>query len=129
MKSLGLMWKSFYHYGMDDKLEGFNFNHIYVKKTEDEEHLKHLYCIFSPTDYLCGHPEIQHGGATATIIDQNMGYLAALHSHEIVATSKLSIEYKKPVKKDQYYVLEVEVENKDGRKIYLNGKIKDIETG
>jgi acyl-coenzyme A thioesterase PaaI-like protein len=71
--------------------------------------VKHLYCIFSPTDYICGHPEIQHGGATATIIDQNMGYLASLYSHELVATAKLNVEYKRPIRKNQYYVLEVEV--------------------
>lgn len=86
--------------------------------------VKHLYCIFSPTDYLCGHPEIQHGGATATIIDQNMGYLAILNSKEMVATADLSIKYKKPIKKDQFYVLETEVTQRKGRKIWLKGTIK-----
>ena len=58
-----------------------------------------------------------------------MGYLSMLYSHDIVATSELTIGYKKPVKKDQYYVLEVKVKERDGRKIYIDGNIRDIETG
>jgi hypothetical protein len=44
-------------------------------------------CIFSPKEQLCGHPDIQHGGATATIADQNSGMLAMLFSKELVATA------------------------------------------
>ena len=78
---------------------------MYVKRQESEENLNHLYCIFSPTEYVCSHPEIQDGGATATIIDQSMGYLAALYSQQLVATVKLDLDFKKPIIKDDYYVL------------------------
>lgn len=121
------MLKGFYHYGMDTKIRGFNYNSTYLRKdelTHPDEEIKHLYCIFSPTEYICGHPEIQHGGATATIIDQNMGYLAMLHSKNNVATYDLHVRYKRPVKKDQYYVLEVRVTESKGRKIWIKGVIK-----
>ena len=55
-----------------------------------------------------------------------MGYLSMLHSRDIVATANLSVGYKKPVKKDQYYVLEVIVRERDGRKMILDGNIRDI---
>jgi acyl-coenzyme A thioesterase PaaI-like protein len=83
-----------------------------------------LYCIFSPNEYLCGHPEIQHGGATATIIDQNLGVLTVLNSKSSVATVDLHIKYKRPIKKDQFYVLEGRVIEKIGRKIKVKGIIK-----
>jgi hypothetical protein len=38
-----------------------------------------------------------------------MGYLSMLYSKDSVATKTLSIDYKRPVKKDQYYVLEMRV--------------------
>lgn len=42
----------------------------------------------------------------------------------MVATADLSIKYKKPIKKDQFYVLETEVTQRKGRKIWLKGTIK-----
>lgn len=34
LKSVGLMLKGFYHYGMDTKIRGFNYNSTYLKKSE-----------------------------------------------------------------------------------------------
>lgn len=34
LKSVGLMLKGFYHYGMDTKLQGFNFNSTYLRTNE-----------------------------------------------------------------------------------------------
>jgi hypothetical protein len=36
MKGLGVIGRAFYHYGMDDKLGGFNYNNIYIPKNEDQ---------------------------------------------------------------------------------------------
>jgi hypothetical protein len=55
---------------------------MYFKQAEIESNsVNHAYCIFSPKEQLCGHPNIQHGGATATIIDQNSGVLAMIYSY------------------------------------------------
>lgn len=83
LKAVGFTLRGFYHFGMGTRLEGFNYHETFLRTEEikdDSKDIKRLYCIFSPTDNICGHPEIQHGGATATIIDQNMGELAILHS-------------------------------------------------
>lgn len=34
LKSVGLMLKGFYHYGMDTKIRGFNYNSTYLNKSE-----------------------------------------------------------------------------------------------
>lgn len=111
---------------MGTKLDGFNFNTTYLMNEEmkDKQRIKHIFCIFSPTDYLCGHPEIQHGGATATIIDHSFGFLGAINSRENIATANLTIQYRRPIKKDQLYVFEGQVDKREGRKIYVSGKIK-----
>lgn len=80
--------KSFLDYGLREKMEGFYFYGTYFRKSEiDSNSISHAYCIFSPKEQLCGHPSIQHGGATATIVDQNSGVLAMIYSYELVATS------------------------------------------
>jgi hypothetical protein len=47
---------------------------------------------------MCGHPSIQHGGASATIVDNNSGILAMLHSLDIVATAELKLKYLLPIR-------------------------------
>jgi acyl-coenzyme A thioesterase PaaI-like protein len=85
----------------------------YFQKDQiDNNQITHAYCIFSPKEQLCGHPNIQHGGATATIIDQNSGVLAMLYSYELVATSQLSVKYLKTVKKGQTYAWHGEIERR-----------------
>ena len=130
-KALGVIFKSFYVYGMEVKLEGFNFNTTYMLSDEmDGQHdITRIFCIFSPTDSICGHPGIQHGGATATIIDNTLGYLAWVHAKDTVATASLSLKYKRPVLKDELYVFEGQVDKREGRRIEVSGKIRDLKTG
>jgi acyl-coenzyme A thioesterase PaaI-like protein len=44
----------------------------------------------------------------------------------MVATAEISIKYKKPIRKGQFYVLEGEVIKKEGRKIFIEGMIRDL---
>ena len=46
----------------------------------DSNNIHKASVIFCPKEQLCGHPDIQHGGATATIADQSSGMLAMLYS-------------------------------------------------
>lgn len=50
LKALGVMFKSFYNYGMDSKLQGFNYNSTYLIQDEikDNYNINHIYCVFSP---------------------------------------------------------------------------------
>ena len=80
--------KAFLDYGLRTKLEGFSFYGTYFFQHEMQQNkITQSRCIFSPKEQLCGHPDIQHGGATATIIDQNSGMLAMLFSKELCATA------------------------------------------
>ncbi len=80
--------KAFLDYGLKIKLEGFSFYDTYFQKDEiDSDTITQSFCIFSPKEQVCGDPNIQHGGATATIADQNSGILAMLFSKELVATA------------------------------------------
>ena len=73
--------KGFLDYGMRFKLDGFSFYGTFFDRDEmDKNHITKGYTIFCPKEELCGHPDIQHGGATATIVDQNSGLLAMLYS-------------------------------------------------
>jgi hypothetical protein len=59
MKAVGFFLKGFYHFGLGTKLEGFNYHETYLKTDElkdDARNINHIYCIFSPTDNICGHP-------------------------------------------------------------------------
>ena len=58
LKALGIMFKGFYSYGMSVKLEGFNFNNTYLmdEEIQNDNQINHIFCIFSPNEYLCGHP-------------------------------------------------------------------------
>jgi acyl-coenzyme A thioesterase PaaI-like protein len=122
--------KAFLDYGLREKMEGFFFYGTYFEKEQLEaSHITKAYCVFSPKEQLCGHPGIQHGGATATIVDQNSGILAMLYSYELVATGELNVKYKKPVKKGQIYVWKGEVAKREDRKIYVSSVVQELETG
>lgn len=105
--------KAFLDYGLRLRLDGFYFYGTYFEKDEmDSNKLSKGHCIFSPKEQLCGHPNIQHGGATATIADQNSGIVAMLYTRELVATAEMHIKYTKPVKKGQLYVWSGQVEKR-----------------
>lgn len=99
--------RAFLDFGLKTKLEGFSFYGTYFFQEEIlTNSIRRSRCVFSPREQLCGHPDIQHGGATATIIDQNSGMLAMLFSKELCATAELEVKYKKPVKRGTVYVWE-----------------------
>lgn len=40
MKGLDIMWKGFYQHGMNEALQCFNFNNLYIPKGQEEKDLK-----------------------------------------------------------------------------------------
>ena len=40
MKALDIMWKGFYHYGMHETLQCFNFNNLYIHKDQEEKDIE-----------------------------------------------------------------------------------------
>ncbi|KAL4499030.1 hypothetical protein ABPG72_016932 [Tetrahymena utriculariae] len=93
-----------------------------------EEKLKYckMSCVFTASSSLQGHMDVVHGGFLATIIDNLYGYLGTLSNDlKPCATANLNINYKKPVKVGEEYIIKLEVSKIDGRKVYITAKIED----
>jgi uncharacterized protein (TIGR00369 family) len=57
---------------------------------------RHFVCRFRLSERFWGPPKHAHGGIIATILDEAMGKVNKLH-HVIAVTSKMTVEYLKPV--------------------------------
>ncbi|KAI9029756.1 HotDog domain-containing protein [Phycomyces nitens] len=77
---------------------------------------------------LCGHDGIIHGGMLATLLDEVLACVAfpALPNN-IGFTANLNIDYRKPVKSDQWVVLRGKLDRLDGRKAFVEAWIEDLE--
>ncbi|KAF9974057.1 hypothetical protein BGZ73_002677 [Actinomortierella ambigua] len=77
---------------------------------------------------LCGHDGIIHGGMLGTILDEATGFVALPNLPlRIGFTAALNINYRKPVKADQFVMVTAEFERLDGRKGYTKAAIYDME--
>ncbi|KAI1318689.1 hypothetical protein EDD11_005982 [Mortierella claussenii] len=76
---------------------------------------------------LCGHDRIIHGGLLATLLDEATGMVALPNlPFHIAFTANLNINYRKPVKADQFVMIKAEFEQAEGRKGYTNASIHDL---
>jgi acyl-coenzyme A thioesterase PaaI-like protein len=73
--------------------------------------------------YQQGAPGIAHGGATAAILDEGMGFAAWQAGHRVLA-KKIEIIYHRPVPLGVNIQINGEVAEEDGRKIYTHGEIR-----
>ncbi|KAK0451731.1 Thioesterase/thiol ester dehydrase-isomerase [Armillaria borealis] len=77
---------------------------------------------------LCGHDGIIHGGLLATLLDESLGRLAIVNLPEKVGvTATLSLTYKAPTIADQFVVIKTSLQELQGRKITVTGRIEDLE--
>ena len=65
-----------------------------------DEDGRHFVCCFRLSERFWGPPKHAHGGIIATILDEAMGKVNKLH-HVIAVTSKMTVEYLKPVPLNQ----------------------------
>ncbi|KAG0371285.1 hypothetical protein BGZ54_007474 [Gamsiella multidivaricata] len=76
---------------------------------------------------LCGHDRIIHGGLLATLLDEATGMVALPNlPFHIGFTANLNINYRKPVKADQFVMVKAEFEKSEGRKGYTVASIYDL---
>lgn len=95
------------------------------ENTEDPTKL-HLHLVFNASEHLQGHEKVVHGGLLATLIDNAFGQLSTVATGlSPTATANLNINYRKPVKIHQDYMITCEVEKVDGRKVHVKAKIYD----
>ncbi|KAF8983232.1 hypothetical protein BGZ46_010604 [Entomortierella lignicola] len=76
---------------------------------------------------LCGHDRIIHGGLLATLLDDATGMVALPNlPFHIGFTANLNINYRKPVKADQFVMIKAEFEKSEGRKGFTSASIHDL---
>ncbi|KAF9185720.1 hypothetical protein BGZ50_002900 [Haplosporangium sp. Z 11] len=76
---------------------------------------------------LCGHDRIIHGGLLATLLDEATGMVALPNlPFHIGFTANLNVNYRKPVKADQFVMVRAEFQKSEGRKGYTVASIHDL---
>jgi len=77
---------------------------------------------------LCGHPGIVHGGMLATILDEGLARTCfnAL-PNKVGMTATLTVDYRAPVKAEQWVVLRGRTTKVDGRKAWVEGTIASLD--
>jgi acyl-coenzyme A thioesterase PaaI-like protein len=76
---------------------------------------------------LCGHDGIVHGGLLATLLDESLARTAINNlPDKIGVTAKLSMSYKAPTFADQFIVIKVRLDEKNGRKVTVSGRVEDL---
>ena len=87
-------------------------------------------------DLICGHPGIIHGGFTAAILDEMLGWASFAErdkvfgegSGALIFTANLSVNYRKPMPAYRSYIIDVKVTRVVRRKkVYLTATWKDSE--
>ncbi|KAI8082761.1 HotDog domain-containing protein [Halteromyces radiatus] len=77
---------------------------------------------------LCGHDGIIHGGLLATVLDEALALVAmpALPNY-VGFTANLNIDYRRPVKSDQWVVLRGRLDKAEGRKAWVEAWIESLD--
>jgi acyl-coenzyme A thioesterase PaaI-like protein len=77
---------------------------------------------------LEGWPTIVHGGALATVIDENLGRVAVRRLPARTAvTANLAVKYRAPVYSGNFYTFHssIDQERSSDRKAYVTGEVRD----
>ncbi|KAL1732946.1 HotDog domain-containing protein [Schizophyllum commune] len=99
--------------------------HALVRARKDE---KESYVILHVGRALCGYDGIVHGGLLATLLDESLARNAINNLPERVGvTATLTINYKAPVRADQFIVIKTQVGDVNGRKALVSGLVQDLE--
>ncbi len=93
---------------------------IGVKWYYDENN--EIYCDTVLTNEQQGPPNHAHGGASAALLDEAMGFAAWVTGYKIVSVN-LNINYLKPIPLGVPIRIHGKIQNKDGRKIFAKGEI------
>lgn len=81
-----------------------------------------IYCNTILTNEQQGPPNHAHGGASAALLDEAMGFAAWVAGYKIVSVN-LNINYLKPVPLNSQIQVHGKIISKEGRKIFAKGEI------
>ena len=82
--------------------------------------------LYIGTD-LCGHPGLVHGGAIATLLDENLARCCfrAL-PNKVALTANLNINYRRPIPAGIYLIIRSKTVSVEGRKVWAEGTIESL---
>ncbi|KAI9323097.1 HotDog domain-containing protein [Dichotomocladium elegans] len=79
---------------------------------------------------MCGHEGIVHGGLLATLLDEHLAYITLPSLPNYTGfTANLNVDYRKPVKAEQWVVIRGKLDRVEGRKAYANAWIETAADG
>lgn len=81
-----------------------------------------IYCDVVLTKEQQGPPEHAHGGASAALLDEAMGFAAWVSGYKIVSAN-LNINFLKPVPLGVPLKIHAKIISKEGKKIFAKGEI------
>ena len=108
---------------LDSFVSGKQQNYIDVQYFCDENLLKFYVMVLFHVETQ-GAPEIVHGGAIASVMDEAMGGVALLN-HLPVVTANLTLNYRKPLPVETTMYITTSIEKTEGKKVYIMGKMFD----
>ena len=82
-------------------------------------------CEFTAGDRFQGYDGLLHGGIITGILDEVMWWTVFMETRQMCATSKIEIEFKRPVECGRAYSASGSFLEKTGKIYYLSGFIKD----
>lgn len=76
---------------------------------------------------LCGHTGIVHGGMTAALFDEALARTGVMNMPQRVGfTASMTVEYRAPVRADQFVAMKTRVARKEGKKVWIEGVLEDL---
>ncbi|ORY90366.1 HotDog domain-containing protein [Syncephalastrum racemosum] len=77
---------------------------------------------------LCGHDGIIHGGLLATLLDEHLAYVTLPSLPNYTGfTANLSVDYRMPVRSNQWVVVRGKLDRVEGRKAYADAWIESVD--
>lgn len=83
----------------------------------------HAVTTWQPREEHCGYPGVVHGGITATILDEAMGWAGWRTFEKNFFSAEITIRYRKPVTTGREYRIETEMTKARGKFYTAIGKI------
>jgi acyl-coenzyme A thioesterase PaaI-like protein len=87
--------------------------------------------VFHLGSHVCGHPKTVHGGLTAALLDNSLGWMVIWLMRPFgisrIFTANLSIDYKARIPTDSTLFVETKIVGRERRKIFVEGTVKGFQ--
>ncbi|KAI4210512.1 MAG: hypothetical protein LQ351_006663 [Letrouitia transgressa] len=102
---------------------------VFTREQEGKKDMELVSLVYLGAD-LSGHVGIVHGGMVATLMDEGLARccFAAL-PNGVGVTARLEVDFKRPARSDGWVVLKARVEEVEGRKAWVRGRLEVLGEG